>query len=98
MNSTGSITADAWRAWIASVRVKHEGAQLPIADDSRPGQQKQKEVLMRPHPRKTDECTPQFPYRNGDGTRYVSSALKAQEKKVDGGLAAIEDKKIPEPP
>lgn len=28
----------------------------------------------------------------------TASALKAQEKKVDGGLAAIEDKKIPEPP
>lgn len=25
----------------------------------------------------------------------TASALKAQEKKVDGGLAAIEDKKIP---
>lgn len=26
----------------------------------------------------------------------ATSVLKAQEKKVDGGLAAIEDKKIPE--
>jgi ferredoxin len=44
--------------------------------------------------KKTDNARRSF--LTGMGLLFVSSAVKAQEKKVDGGLAVILDKKIPE--
>ena len=44
--------------------------------------------------KKTDNARRSF--LTGMGLLFVSSAVKSQEKKVDGGLAVILDKKIPE--
>ncbi len=53
-----------------------------------------------PETRKTEDASGQIPSRRnflaGAVMALSSAALKAQEKKVDGGLAVIEDKKIPD--
>lgn len=47
-----SITADAWFAWIASVNASRKHS-VTNCGQPRPGQQKQKKMLMQPHPRKS---------------------------------------------
>lgn len=47
-----SITADAWFAWIASVNASRKRS-VTNCGQPRPGQQKQKKMLMQPHPRKS---------------------------------------------